>query len=70
MHMASGLPNVLWIEYFLPENPLLTFKSHLFVGPKLREVVCDEGVFLEAPTAPGLGLVLDQAVSERSRIVT
>ena len=69
MHMASGLPNVLWIEYFLPENPLLMFKSRLFAGPELREIVCDEGVFLEAPAAPGLGLVLDEAVSKRSRIV-
>ena len=69
MHMACGLPNVLWIEYFLPENPLLAFKARLFRGPVLDEVVTDEGIFLKPPVGPGLGLELDDAVAESAQVV-
>jgi L-rhamnonate dehydratase len=60
IHLAAGLPNVKWIEYFMPDNPLLEFQSRLFKGPVLRETTTEEGVFLLPPDAPGLGLELDE----------
>jgi L-alanine-DL-glutamate epimerase-like enolase superfamily enzyme len=63
IHLAAGLPNVKWIEYFMADNPLLEFQSRLFKGPLLREEVTPEGVFLIPPDAPGLGLELDDAVA-------
>jgi L-alanine-DL-glutamate epimerase-like enolase superfamily enzyme len=64
IHMAAGLPNVKWIEYFMADNPLMAFQSRLFKGPILREERTDDGVFLLPPTAPGLGLELDEVVAE------
>lgn len=69
LHMAAGLPNVKWIEYFMPDNPLLAFQSRLFKGPVMREETTAEGVFLMPPDTPGLGLELDEAVAEASRVV-
>lgn len=70
LHLAAGLPNVMWIEYFMPDNALLEFQTRLFAGPVTREDVTDEGVFLLAPTAPGLGLALDPEAAEASRVRT
>ena len=66
LHMAAGLPNVQWIEYFMPDNALLEFQGQLFKGPLMAETKTDEGIFLEAPTAPGLGLELDEAVASQT----
>jgi D-arabinonate dehydratase len=68
LHLAAGLPNIMWIEYFMPDNALLEFQTRLFRGPVSREEVTDEGVFLLAPSVPGLGLELDPDVAERSRV--
>jgi len=68
LHLAAGLPNVQWIEYFMPDNALLAFQTQLFVGPTLDEEVTDEGVFLKAPDQPGLGLALDPEMAERSLV--
>lgn len=68
IHLAAGLPNVKWIEYFMPDNPLQEFQIKLFKGPRMREETTDEGVFLLAPEAPGLGLELDDAVAEACRV--
>jgi L-alanine-DL-glutamate epimerase-like enolase superfamily enzyme len=68
LHMAAGLENVKWIEYFMPDNELLKFQTNLFKGPALREEVTDEGVFLLAPEGPGLGLELDEAVADESLV--
>ena len=68
LHMAAGLPNVQWIEYFMPDNALLAFQTQLLTGPALREAVTDEGVFLLAPDAPGLGLELDPEMAERTLV--
>ncbi len=68
IHMAAGLPNVQWIEYFLPDNPLLAFKARLFAGPRIEEEVCDDGVYLRPPAGPGLGLELDAEVARECRI--
>ncbi len=63
IHLAAGLPNVKWIEYFMADNPLLEFQSRLFKGPVLREETTQDGIFLVPPDAPGLGLELDDAVA-------
>ena len=66
IHLAAGLANVMWIEYFMPDNPLLEFQGRLFRGPVLREEATPEGIFLAPPDAPGLGLELDDAVADAS----
>jgi L-alanine-DL-glutamate epimerase-like enolase superfamily enzyme len=63
IHLAAGLPNVKWIEYFMADNPLLEFQGRLFKGPVMREERTDDGIFLVPPEAPGLGLELDDAVA-------
>lgn len=68
LHAAAGLPNVQWIEYFMPDNALLAFQTQLFTGPALREEVTDEGVFLLPPDQPGLGLSIDPAMAERTLV--
>lgn len=68
IHLATGLPNVKWIEYFMADNALLEFQTKLIIGPVTREEVTDEGVFLTAPEQPGLGLILDREIAERSLV--
>jgi L-rhamnonate dehydratase len=68
IHMAAGLRNVQWIEYFMADNALLQFQGELLAGSVLEEVVTDEGVFLKAPDAPGLGLSLSPDVADTTRI--
>lgn len=68
IHLAAGLPNVQWIEYFMPDNPLLAFKSRLFTGPVLEEEVRDDGVYLKPPAGHGLGLALDSQYAAQCRI--
>jgi L-alanine-DL-glutamate epimerase-like enolase superfamily enzyme len=68
IHMAAGLANVKWIEYFMPDNPMLEFQNRLFAEPRFEEERTDEGVFLLPPNGPGLGLRLDEEMAERSLI--
>lgn len=68
LHMAAGLSNILWIEYFMPDNPLLALKAKLFKGPVIQEEIRDDGVFLKGPTEPGFGLELDEEVAAACRI--
>jgi L-alanine-DL-glutamate epimerase-like enolase superfamily enzyme len=68
IHLAAGLPNVKWIEYFMADNPLLEFQARLFKGPVLREEATADGIFLVPPDAPGLGLELDEAVAAGSLV--
>jgi L-alanine-DL-glutamate epimerase-like enolase superfamily enzyme len=68
LHLAAGLPNVKWIEYFMADNPLLEFQSRLFKGPIVREEATEDGIVLVPPDGPGLGLVLDEAVAAASLI--
>lgn len=70
IHLAAGLPNVQWIEYFMADNALLKFQGELFEGTQLQEVVKDDGIYLTAPEAPGLGLALVAEVAERTRVAT
>jgi L-alanine-DL-glutamate epimerase-like enolase superfamily enzyme len=68
LHMAAGLANVQWIEYFMPDNAILEFQGRLFRGPVMSETRTDEGIFLQAPTAPGLGIELDEEVAAQFRL--
>ena len=68
LHLAAGLSNVKWIEYFMPDNALLEFQTKLFSGPATREAVTEEGVFLLAPEGPGLGLEPDPQAAEGARV--
>ncbi|MEO0729128.1 MAG: mandelate racemase/muconate lactonizing enzyme family protein [Pseudomonadota bacterium] len=69
IHMAAGLANVQWIEYFMADNALLKFQGELLSGTTLEEVVQDDGVYLKVPDGPGLGLNLNADVAERTRVV-
>lgn len=68
IHMAAGLRNVKWIEYFMPDNALLEFQTKLFKEPLFREERRDDGVYLLPPDKPGLGIVLDEAAAEAALI--
>ena len=68
IHMAAALPNVQWIEYFMPDNALLEFQGNLLAGSTLREVVNDDGIYLQAPEAPGLGIELDLELASRAQL--
>ena len=68
IHMAAGLTNVQWIEYFMADNALLEFQTKLFNGPVVEEEITNEGVFMRSPQDPGLGLVLDPEMAEQSRV--
>lgn len=67
LHMAAGLGNVQWIEYFMPDNALLAFQGELFANT-MQEVVKDDGVYLKAPAEPGLGLRLNEEYAEKCRV--
>ena len=70
LHMAAGLPNVKWIEYFMQDNALLGIQTQLFSGPNIKERRTPEGIFLCAPTTPGLGLELNPEMAERLLIMS
>ena len=66
IHMAVGLINVKWVEYFTQDRNF--FQNRLFKGPLLREVQTEEGICFLPPDGPGLGLELDEAEAERALI--
>ena len=68
IHLAAGLPNVQWVEYFMPDNALLKFQGELLAGTQLKEVVQDDGVYLTAPTTPGLGLSLVAELAAKTKV--
>ena len=68
IHLAAGLPNVKWIEYFMPDNALLEFQTKLFTGPTFKEERAEDGIYLRAPSTPGLSLSLDPEVADQSRV--
>ncbi len=68
IHLAAGLANVKWIEYFMADNALLEFQTKLITGPATREVVADDGIYLRAPDQPGLGLAIDPEIAERALV--
>ncbi|MEM7255055.1 MAG: mandelate racemase/muconate lactonizing enzyme family protein [Pseudomonadota bacterium] len=68
IHMATALPNVQWVEYFMPDNPLLALKAKLFSGPVIEEEVRPDGVYLKPPAMPGFGLSLDPETAAACRL--
>jgi D-arabinonate dehydratase len=68
MHMAAGLSNVKWLEYFMPDNPMLGFQNSLFAEPRFREECTEEGVFLLPPEKPGIGIQLNAEFAEQTRM--
>jgi len=64
VHLAIGLPNVKWVEYFTPDRQY--FQNVLLKGPELQEEIDEGGIYLKAPTTPGLGIVLDEKIAEES----
>lgn len=69
LHLAAGLANVQWIEYFMPDNALLAFQTQLLTGPVMAEAKRDDGLFLKAPTEPGFGIELDGEMADRCRVL-
>ena len=68
IHLAARLPNVEWIEYVMPDNALLEFQTRLFTGPTFEEERAEDGIYLRAPSTPGLSLSLDPEVADQSRV--
>ncbi len=68
IHLAAGLENVQWIEFFMPDNALLEFQEQLLKGSTLRQVVTDEGVYLKPPEDHGVGIKLDADVAAASLV--
>jgi D-arabinonate dehydratase len=68
IHLAAGLPNVQWIEYFMADNAILKFQGELLEGTQLQEVVNDDGVYLTSPEAPGLGISLASELAKQTKI--
>lgn len=66
--MAVGLPNVQWMEHFMPDNPLVAFKARLFARSVLEEETREDRVFLKAPCSPGLRLALDAEFAAQHRV--
>lgn len=66
VHLAAGLENVQWIEYFMSDNALLEFQGKLIMGSQLKEVFKEDGVYLSAPELPGLGISIDAEVAARA----
>jgi len=64
IHMAVGLSNVQWIEYFTPDRGF--FQNRLFDRPTLKEVKKEDGIYFEAPDVIGLGLELNREVAEET----
>ncbi|HBT03024.1 MAG TPA: mandelate racemase [Citreicella sp.] len=68
IHLACGLQSVKWLEYFKLDNALLGIQTLLFSGPRISERVEADGVYLEPPEAPGLGLEIDPEAAEKYRL--
>ncbi len=66
MPLAVGLHNVKWIEYFTPDRT--SFQNALIKKPLFKEEIDEEGVFLVASNAPGLGLEIDEEVAEETLV--
>ena len=55
IHMAAALSNMMWIEYFMVDNPLSDFEHRLFKEPRMREVRDRGGSISPAPREAGPG---------------
>lgn len=68
IHLASAFDSVKWLEYFKQDNALLGIQTILFDGPIIDETREDDGVYLAAPKAHGLGISIDPEMAERYKI--
>jgi L-rhamnonate dehydratase len=68
IHLAAAFSDIMWIEYFLADNPLHELSNRLFKKPKIRDIKTDEGVFLLPPEEPGLGIELDEVVADQALV--
>ncbi|WP_175487443.1 mandelate racemase/muconate lactonizing enzyme family protein [Alteribacillus persepolensis] len=66
LHLACGLEDVKWIEYFTGDRSY--FQDALIKGPALIEERGEDGVYLAAPTKPGLGIELNQTLAEETMV--
>ncbi len=68
IHVAAAFSDIMWIEYFLKDNPLHEFSTQLFKKPMIRDEKTDKGVYLLPPEDIGLGIELDEAVAEETLV--
>jgi D-arabinonate dehydratase len=68
IHLAAAFSDIMWIEYFLKDNPLHELLTRLFKKPLIRDERTDEGVFLLPPEDAGLGIELDEGVAEATLV--
>ncbi|WP_413375484.1 mandelate racemase/muconate lactonizing enzyme family protein [Alkalihalobacillus sp. 1P02AB] len=64
VHLAIGNSNVKWVEYFATDRDY--FQDKLIKGPEFKEVRDEGGVYLLAPTEPGIGIEIDEELAERT----
>ena len=50
------------------DNALLGIQTMLFSGPRISERVEADGVYLEPPTVPGLGLEINPEAAEKYKL--
>lgn len=68
IQMATGLPNVKWIEYFTPDRGF--FQNRLFKNPLLEEVKKEEGIYFNSPKTLGFGIELDKEIAQKTLVKT
>ncbi len=66
MHLVAALQETMWVEFFMVDNPLMTFVIRLFSEPK--EALQHRDGMLDLPTADGFGLKLDPELAARCRV--
>jgi L-rhamnonate dehydratase len=66
MHLVATLQETMWVEFFMVDNPLMSFVIRLFPEPK--EALQHRDGMLDLPTAPGFGLKLDPELAARCKV--
>jgi len=66
MHLVATLQEAMWVEFFMVDNPLMSFVIRLFPEPK--EALQHRNGMLDLPTAPGFGLKLDPELAARCKV--
>lgn len=65
-HLVASQPGIMWVEFFLTDNPMMGVPLRLF--PKPVEALQARDGMLDLPMAPGIGLEIDPAMAERCRL--
>jgi len=66
MHLVATLQEPMRVEFFMVDNPLMSFVIRLFSEPK--EALQHRDGMLDLPTAPGFGLKLDPELAARCKV--